>query len=86
MDKQVVIKILERKQISQEELFIFITDYIKSEKGKDITGQELQMIFQAIQMKVFNLYYAAEQAAIKLNLQVTSLYNKVGQIIRTDVR
>ena len=70
-------KILQTNNISEQLLNEFITDYIKSEKNKDISLEELMAIRQLIQMGVFDIRYAATQAAIKLNYNVLNIYHSL---------
>lgn len=83
MNKDTVKKILTNTQINQKEFFEFITDYVKSEKDEDITQEQLMGIAQAIQMRAFNIRYAAEQTAAKLNIKVTNLIDRNGALIKT---
>ena len=83
MNKDTVKKILTNTQINQKEFFEFITDYVKSEKDEDVTQEQLMGIAQAIQMGAFNIRYAAEQAAAKLNIKVTNLIDRNGALIKT---
>lgn len=83
MNKETVKKILTNTQINQKEFFEFITDYVKSEKDEDVTQEQLMGIAQAIQMGAFNIRYAAEQAAAKLNIKVTNLIDRNGALIKT---
>ena len=83
MYKDTVIKILTSGQLNQQEALEFVTDYVKSEKGIDLDHNQLNGILQAIQMGMFNLRYAAEQAASKLGIQITNVLSKEGHIIKT---
>lgn len=77
--------ILEGKPITEVQLNDFITEYTKIFSDKDITGPQLIGINNAIKMGIFNLYYAAENAANKLNLSVIKIFNNQGQLIKTTV-
>ena len=84
MNKETITKILKNQPISQQEASEFIVDYCKSEKEIDITAQQIQGIMQAIQMGMFNLNYAARQAANKENMQIVDII-KDNNIIATIV-
>jgi|GEM_PF-5634320 len=75
-------RIINNEQINLIELNTFIVDYCKLMENKIPTQEELSEIVQLIQMKMFDLIYAVKQAAIKLNIQITSIYDKHGNIIR----
>ena len=80
--KEFINKIINNQQVNLNELHTFIVDYCKLMENKIPTQEELSGIVQLIQMKMFDLIYAVKQAAIKLNIQITSIYDKHGNIIR----
>ena len=80
--KNFINKIINNEQVTLEELNTFIVDYCELMDNKTPTGAELQLIVQMIQMKMFDLIYAVKQAAIKLNIQINTLYGKHGEIIK----
>ena len=75
-------KIINNEQINSTELNTFIVDYCKLMGNKIPTQQELSGITQAIQMNMFDLIFAVKNAAIKLNIQLNSIYDKHGNLIR----
>ncbi len=85
MDKELVKKLLYSNSINIEDLNTFIVDYIKEEKGEDVTLEELKGIVKLIQMNMFNLEYALVRSASKLNLSLLKIHDKNGQLIRKIV-
>ena len=85
MDKELVKKLLYSNSINIEDLNTFIVDYIKEEKGEDVTLEELKGIIKLIQMNMFNLEYALVRSASKLNLSLLKIHDKNGQLIRKIV-
>ena len=80
--KEFITKIINNQEINLGELNTFIVDYCKLMENKIPTQEELSGIVQLIQMKIFDLIYAVKQAAIKLNIQINSIYDKHGNLIR----
>ena len=80
--KEFINKIINNQQININELNTFIVDYCKLMGNKPPTSEELSLILQMIQMGAFNLNYAIKIAAIKLNIPLTILYDKQGQMIK----
>ena len=85
MDKELVKKLLYSNSINIEDLNTFIVDYIKEEKGEDVTLEELKGIIKLIQINMFNLEYALVRSASKLNLSLLKIHDKNGQLIRKIV-
>ena len=85
MDKELVKKLLYSNSINIEDLNTFIVDYIKEEKGEDVTLEELKGIVKLIQINMFNLEYALVRSASKLNLSLLKIHDKNGQLIRKIV-
>jgi len=68
------------------EIHTFIEEYVKAEKDKTITGNELQEIMFMIQTKQFDLYYAAKRFAAKLGYQTYEIIDtKTGKILKRDL-
>ena len=80
--KEFINKIINNQQVNINELNIFIIDYCKLMENKSPTQEELTGIVTAIQMGIFNLTMAVKYAAIKLNIQINTLYDKQGQMIK----
>ena len=80
--KEFINKIINNQQINLNELNTFILDYCKLMNNKIPTQEELTGIVTAIQMRIFNLTTAVKYAAIKLNIQINTLYDKQGQMIK----
>lgn len=80
--KNFINKIINNQSINLEELNTFVVDYCKLMDKKTPTQEELSGIVQLIQMKIFDLIYCVKQAAHKLNIQITSIYDKHGNLIR----
>lgn len=85
MNKSTIEKILSNSPITQQEASEFIIDYCKLKKSEDITSEQLSGILQAIQMGMFNLMYAAEQAALSLNLNIVQVIGKQNEILKTTI-
>ena len=83
--KEFINKIVNNQQVNINELNTFIVDYIKEEKGEDVTLEELKGIVKLIQMNMFNLEYALVRSASKLNLSLLKIHDKNGQLIRKIV-
>lgn len=75
-------KIINNEQVNLSEINTFIVDYCKLMENKIPTQEELTGIVTAIQMGIFNLITAVKYAAIKLNIQINTLYDKQGQMIK----
>ena len=80
--KNFINKIVNNEQVNLTELNTFIVDYCKLMKNKIPTQEELSGIVQLIQMNIFDLIFAVKQAAQKLNIQINSIYDKHGNMIR----
>lgn len=80
--KEFINKIINNQQVNINELNTFIVDYCKLMENKIPTQEELTGIVTAIQMGIFNLTTAVKYAAIKLNIQINTLYDKQGQMIK----
>lgn len=80
--KEFINKIVNNQQVNITELNTFIVDYCKLMENKSPTSEELVGIVQMIQTRMFNLIYAVKIASIKLNIPLTTLYDKHGQQIK----
>lgn len=85
MNKDVVIKILKRKSITQKELNNFLSEYIYKEKNSYPSAEQLKNIVQLIYHGFFNINFAALRAAEHLGILVTTLFNKNNEYIKTYV-
>jgi len=85
MYKNIVIQLIKNKSVSEENINEFIVEYSKIKKNRDITGEELTSIKELIKMRIFNLEYAAREAARDLKLNITCVYDKKGNLLHTDV-
>lgn len=83
MEKEIVIKILKQQQITLEELNKFIVDYIQLKQAKAITPEQIKGIIQFISMGLFDLRFAALQAAESLKINVSTLLDINNNIIQT---
>ena len=84
MNKETVKKILSNIPITQQEVSEFVVDYCKLSLNEDITSEQLQGILHACQSGFFNLRYAAEQAAIKMDWTVITT-TKNGVILKVEL-
>lgn len=83
--KEIVKKLITRKNITEEDLNIFLTTYI-SENDKTVTSKQLQTIKQLIASGAFSLSYAVMEAVKKLNLTIISVLDlNTNNILRVDV-
>lgn len=80
--KEFINKIINNEQVSINELNVFIVDYCKLMNNKIPNSTELIGIVQMIQIGEFKLMYAVKNACIKLNIQLNTLYDKHGQMIK----
>lgn len=85
MYKEVVKKFLKRQPINDADFNEFVTTYIKNKKNMNISGQQLMAIKQLVMQGIFKLDNAIKEAAEELKLQVVTLTNKEGQILRVDI-
>lgn len=85
MYKEIIIKILNNTQITENELSEFILEYVKEEKNIELSGNQLLNIKALIKRGQFNLYYAAKMAATKFKeLTVVAVQDlNTGQILKT---
>lgn len=84
MDKSLILKIVENKA-SHSDIYQFIYEYVKQEKGIEIYSKQLSEIYQLIQMRVFDLNYAIKKSCEKLNLTYLSVFDKQGNLIKTSI-
>lgn len=85
MNKELIKRMLINPSIQMDDLTTFIVEYVEFKKKKVVSQQELQIIIQLIQIREFDLRYALIQAAISLNLNVLSTFDKHDNLLRTDV-
>ena len=85
MDRNTVVKILKKESITLQELNAFIIDYTKHTLDKDISQVELSAIAELVQSGIFNLGFAAEKVANVLGISITRVFNKNGDLLRTDI-
>lgn len=85
MNKQIVINILTKKQINVTEVTEFVIEYTKEKLNKEITSEQVSQIVILIQRGIFDLNFAAREAARLLNLYVMDAIDKQGRIISTFV-
>lgn len=85
MYKDIVIQLIKNKSVSENDINEFITEYVKIKKKKDITGEQLTGIKELIKLGFFNLGYAAREAARDLKLNITTVHDVQGNMLRVDV-
>lgn len=85
MDRNTVVKILKKESITLEELNAFIIDYVKHTLDKNISQIELSAITELVQSGIFSLSFAAEKVANVLGISITRIFNKNGDLLRTDI-
>lgn len=83
--KDTVEKIIKTGSVTELELNKFIIDYVKQKKNIEVSTQELNEIKQLISVGIFSFDHAIQEAIKDLKLQVTTITNKNGQILRRDV-
>jgi hypothetical protein len=82
MSTDTVKKILKMERISINELNEFVVQYVKHFKNIDISHEYLYGIVHLIQSGVFDLNYAAEQAARALGINLARVLNSNNQVIK----
>lgn len=85
MYKDIVIKFIRQQPITEMEINEFITTHIKIKKNVDITAPQLVGIRQLIGMGMFNLDFAIKEAIKDLKLQVISVIDPSGKVLRVDI-
>ena len=81
MEVDLVKRLLTSKEPKLEDIFLFITTYVKEKKNKDVTTEELNGIFQLFQIGAFNFRHTLMEAANSLELTVLTATDKLGNII-----
>ena len=82
---EIIKNILTTKEISLEDLNIFLEEYIVNQLKRPMSSDQLQAIVQLITQGVFDLRFAATQAAILNNLNVLSVQDRNNNILTTIV-
>ena len=85
MYKDIVTQLVKQKSVTEKDINEFITEYVKNKKKKDVTVEQLADIRQLLQMGVFNLNYAAREAARDLGLNITNVISKEGKLLNVLV-
>jgi len=85
MDRNTVVKILKNESITLQELNNFIISYTKHTLDKDISQVELAAIAELIQSGIFNIGFAAEKAAKVLDISITRVFSKDGNLLKTNI-
>jgi len=74
------------ENVTTEEVFKFISSYCELFTGQKLPdAHELQIITTLIQHGVFSLEYAVDIASKKIGMNVTKLYDKVGNVIKVEI-
>lgn len=79
--KDLIKKILNKQVLEYAEIFTFISDYCELMKVKTPTREEMDAIVLLLQNRIFDVEYAAKQAATALNLQLCTLTDKNNNLI-----
>lgn len=79
--KEIIKKYYNRQALSVSEVNSFIDEYCRL-FGKTPKAEEIKMIFELIQVGIFNLEYAIETAVKKLELPLRKLYDANGNLIK----
>ena len=85
MTKEFIKRLLESPTISDTDLNTFISEYTLEKLNRNITGEELMAIAMLIKTGHFNLRFALLEAAKSLDLNVLTIADQMGTIIRTHV-
>ena len=72
---------IKNKSITKNNLVKFIVNYCIICKKQEPSSQQLEMICQLIEVRMFNLEYAIENACRLLDIIIYKIYNKQGAII-----
>ena len=85
MDKDLIKRLLLSNQINIKDLNKFIVAYVKEEKEKDVTLDELNGIVKLIQTGIFNLELTLVKLASKHNLSLMKVWDSSGQLVKRIV-
>lgn len=85
MNKQTIIRLIQNKNVSDEDFIQFILDYIEFKKKPTPTPEQIQKLLIVFQMGYFNLINALREMILHLKLTVIYVYSKEGALLRTDV-
>ena len=86
MDKKIITKILKNERVTLAELNSFISSYVFNQKETNVSTEQLQKITMLIQSGMFDLRFAALQAAQKVGLKVSVLKDPFDNYIKTFVQ
>lgn len=81
--KEITKKFFTNNQLSQEELMFSLTEYSKEFKNHELNQQELTALMQLAPLIQWQVVFDA--FANKLNLDICTVYNKLGQVINVIV-
>ena len=84
--KEIIVKILNNKQVSITELNSFIVEYCKLCVVKEPNKNELSLILALIKQRVFSLHYACENALKLLKIDYMKVYNVDGELIKIEIK
>ena len=81
----IVNKLIKEDGITPEELSVLIVEYIKEEKGKEPTSEELKEIIHAFSMGILSSNYMISIMLAKphiYKMYLVTVYNKEGKRIK----
>lgn len=82
MNANTILKILQGKQITENELSEFVISYVKKLKDRDLDSRELSEILLLVRSGIFNLGYAAQVASKYADSTIYFLYGREGQLLK----
>ena len=85
MTKEFIKRLLESQTITDIDLNTFISEYTINKLGTDITGEQVLGIATLIKTGYFDLRFALLEAAKSLDLNVLTITDRNGVILRTHV-
>lgn len=85
MNKDLIKKLLITNQLDQADVANFIDEYTHAKLNRNITGEELNKIILLLQSGHFDLNYALLEAARMSDLNVLTIADSNGFLIRRHV-
>ena len=83
--KETITQILSNQPINLQELIEFINEYCKIKGKSTPTAEQMQLIVFGINSRVFDIHHVAKEFAKELGLQVTTIADSEGRILKIIV-
>lgn len=84
LNKKLIIKLIEGKNISQKDINEFIYMYVQYKKNIELTPEQFSGIQHLLSLGIFTLNNALEDCAKQLNMQILTIV-KENSIIKSTV-